>query len=479
MISIRKQLFGILASLGLIVILATSLMVNFSIKRNFENYIEKNIQQAGDVIVDIVEDLYENDGWQYNLDEKLVVETYMGNFAISILDCNKQLIWGTTQEQLHYSIKDFDKRWIHLNNKNYRFEDRSLYDKDGHLIGYVRIGYYPSLLISESGLQFQAAMNEATLWCSFLILGCFIAAGLGISKLFTFHIYGIAKTSMDLADGKLTARYTRPSHIQEIETLRYSMNYLAERLEKQDTIRKKLISDVSHEIRTPLHILQSNLEAMIDGIYPIDDEQMQMLYKEVVRFGKLLSNLDMLKNVEEKAEQIEFVPIQLNQSIREVFNSFKIIANEKKIKYSLNVEETEDMMILGDKDAIKQLWMNLLSNAFKFTEDKGEIKVTTSVKERHCTITIEDTGIGIAKEDLPYVFDRMYRGDKSREIYEGSGLGLTIVKKIVKSHHGKVSIESEQGVGSKIYIQLPLEGDVAHQHRTNKVKSYMRIGIKN
>ena len=90
MISIRKQLFGILASLGLIVILATSLMVNFSIKRNFENYIEKNIQQAGDVIVDIVEDLYENDGWQYNLDEKLVVETYMGNFAISILDCNKQ-----------------------------------------------------------------------------------------------------------------------------------------------------------------------------------------------------------------------------------------------------------------------------------------------------------------------------------------------------------------------------------------------------
>ncbi len=480
MIPIRKQLFGILLGTGILIIFSISLAVNIAIKRHFELYVETNIKHAGDVIVKLLVNLYETDRWNHSIREELTIETYMGNFAVSVLTPNKELIWGTTQEQLLDEIRNRDNRYLGFSTTMpYRFEDRPIYSKQGVLIGYARIGYFASTLLAGNDLKFQKDVNETILLCSTTILGCFVFAGLYISRLFTHHIYGIAKTSIDLADGKLTARYECKSKIKEIETLRYSMNHLAQRLEKQDCIRKKLISDMSHEIRTPLHILQSNLEAMIDGFYPIDEEQMQILYKEVVRFGKLLNNLDHLKDVEESVVNIEMKSLILNESLKDVFDAFKIVAKEKKIKYMLKDTETQNMRVWGDKDSLKQLWMNILSNAFKFTEAKGEITVTTVVKNKEFSIIIADTGLGIAEEDLPYIFERMYRGDKSREKYEGSGLGLTIVKSIISLHKGKINIESIEGAGTKVTIILPCDEMNHTTPISHKVKSYMKIGIKN
>lgn len=483
MISIRKQLFAIFLSIGCIMVLSTSLIVNVTIQRSFQMYIENNISYASDMLVDVLEKLYAEDKWQQNLGQKLMLENYMGmgNFSVAILSPSKEFIWGTTQKELIDQIRQKSQNHIAVRNGLYCFEDRPLHDANDNLIGYARIGYYPSATLNVNDIKFKNDINMSIVWCSSMILMCFIFAGLYLSRLFTYHIYGISKTSIALADGKLSARYPLKSKIKEIETLRHSMNYLGEKLEKQDAIRKKLISDVSHEIRTPLHILQSNLEAMIDGIYPIDEEQMNMLYKEVVRFGKLLNNLDLLKNIEDNETSMDFKLINLNESIREVFDAFKIVAKEKKINYHMKSGETDNVMIMADKDGMKQLWMNVLSNAFKFTGDKGEIKITTSLKEnKECEIIIEDTGIGIDEEDLPYVFERMYRGDKSREQYEGSGIGLTMVKNIVESHKGKVRIESEKDKFTRVIVTLPINMMMLQPNNiSSKMKSYMKLGNKN
>nr|WP_302597009.1 HAMP domain-containing sensor histidine kinase [uncultured Cellulosilyticum sp.] len=483
MISIRKQLFAIFLSIGCIMVLSTSLIVNVTIQRSFQMYIQNNISYASDMLVDVLEKLYEEDKWQQNLGQKLMLENYMGmgNFSVAVLSPSKEFIWGTTQNELIEQIRQKSQNHIAVRNGLYCFEDRPLHDEDGKLIGYARIGYYPSATLNVNDIKFKNDINMSIVWCCSMILMCFIFAGLYLSRLFTYHIYGISKTSIALADGKLNARYPLKSKIKEIETLRHSMNYLGEKLEKQDTIRKKLISDVSHEIRTPLHILQSNLEAMIDGIYPIDEEQMNMLYKEVVRFGKLLNNLDLLKNIEDNETAKDFKLINLNESIREVFDAFKIVAKEKKINYHIKSSETDNVMIMADKDGMKQLWMNVLSNAFKFTGDRGEIKITTSLKEnKECEIVIEDTGIGIDEEDLPYVFERMYRGDKSREQYEGSGIGLTMVKNIVESHKGKVRIESEKDKFTRVIVTLPVNMMMLQPNNiSSKMKSYMKLGNKN
>lgn len=481
MISIRKQLFTIFFGIGLIMVFTTSLLVNVIIRENFEMYVNNNIKEDSERIASVVQRIYDEGGLDEEIVRVSVLENYGGNFAVAILDKHKQFLWGTTKEEFLHELTTLkDDRTAAIDYNLYSEEDRAFLNKQGGVAGYVRIGYYPKEVLSQNDKKFQNDVSVSMIWCSSVLLMWFIFAGLYISRLFTYHIYGISKTSIALADGKLNARYPLKSKIKEIETLRHSMNYLGEKLERQDMIRKKLISDVSHEIRTPLQILQSNLEAMIDGIYPIDEEQMNLLYKEVVRFGKLLNNLDLLKNVEESESRMEFRVINLNESIEEVFDAFKIVAKEKKISYHLKDTETERVMVSADKDALKQLWMNIFSNAFKFTEQKGEIKVYTTLHHKACMIVIQDSGIGIAEEDLPFVFERMYRGDKSREQYQGSGIGLTMVKNIVEKHKGKVQIESREGEYTKVMITLPVQTLMLEPNNiSSKMKSYIKIGTKN
>ena len=480
MISIRKQLFTIFLSIGLVMVFTTSLLVNVIIKKNFEMYVTNNVKEVGDKIVASVQKSYDENELGEELLKTSVIENYMGNFSVAILDADKNFQGGMLKDDFLEEVKSYLGENKSIDHALYHEDDRALFNKSDEVVGYVRIGYYPTEMLSSNDRKFQNDVKVSMIWCSSMIMMWFIFAGLYVSRLFTYHIYGISKTSIALADGKLSARYPFKSKIKEIETLRHSMNYLGEKLERQDTIRKKLISDVSHEIRTPLQILQSNLEAMIDGIYPIDEEQMDLLYKEVVRFGKLLNNLDLLKNVEDNESRMQFRVISLNESLHEVFDAFKIMAKEKKINYHIKSSETERVMVSADKDALKQLWMNVLSNAFKFTNAKGEIKVFTTLQHKTCTIIVQDSGIGIAEEDLPFVFERMYRGDKSREQYQGSGIGLTMVKNIVEKHKGKVEIESVEGEYTKIIITLPVYTLMLEPNNiSSKMKSYIKIGSKN
>ena len=455
-------------------VFTTSLIVNVSIRNNFRNYIEDNISDASDKIVELVTELELDRNIGNDLMEKSMIQNYLGDFVVTLLNPDKSYVWGEGKEEL---IDKLSKKYPQGVNKGlYREEERPIYDEDNQVIGYAVIGYYPSDILSENDLEFTKNVNSSIMWCSSIILMWFILAGLYVSRLFTYHIYGISRTSIALADGKLKARYPFRSKIKEIETLRHSMNYLGDKLERQDEIRKKLVSDISHEIRTPLHILQSNLEAMIDGIYPIDEEQMSVLYQEVVRFGKLLNNLNLLKDVEENEEDKELIPMDINESIREVFDAFKILAREKEISYYLKDNDTKNVMIMGDKDSLKQLWMNLLSNAFKFSDVNGQIRVWTYTEGNECVVYVEDHGIGISKEDLPYVFERMYRGDKSREKYQGSGIGLTMVKNIVDRHDGKISIDSIEGEYTRIKVTIPIHLQMLEQNSIgSKVRTYMKL----
>ncbi len=474
MISIRKQLFTIFISVGCIMVLTTSLIVNVSIKRNFENYVQDNVQEAKQKLVAMVARLSSDGELVGDLVEKNMIENYLGDFVVTVLNPDKSYVWGETKEELIDSLNE--KYPAGIDENLYMQEERPVYNNDNEIVAYVVIGYYPSDILSKNDLAFTKNVNMSIVWCSSIILMWFILSGLYVSRLFTYHIYGISRTSISLADGKLKARYPFKSKIKEIETLRHSMNYLGDKLQKQDEIRKKLVSDISHEIRTPLHILQSNLEAMIDGIYPIDEEQMNVLYQEVVRFGKLLNNLNLLKDVEENDESKELSPININDSIREVFDAFKIVAKEKEMSYYIKDNETQNVMIMGDKDSLKQLWMNLLSNAFKFSDEKGQIRVWTYTEGNECIIYVEDHGIGIATEDLPYVFERMYRGDKSREKYQGSGIGLTMVKNIVDRHEGKISIDSIEGEYTRIKVSIPIHFQMLEPNSiSNKVRTYMKL----
>lgn len=471
MISMRKQVFGLLVCTGIITILLTALFVNQTIHAEFKNYIETNIQKTSMKLVLKLAKTYEQyETWDGEVIEELTTETDIGNFSLAVLNKDKQIIWGMTEEEFLNKVKSLEyplfygNHLIDYKDMIYNVKDIPIETEEG-IVGYARIGYFPSFLLSSNDIMFKTNINESIVVSGIIALFFLVGIGLYITKLFTKPIYTIAKTSEQLAEGNYKIRSVKHSRIKEVENLRFSMNYLAQKLEQQDTLRRKLISDVSHEIRTPLHILQSNLEAMIDGIYPIDDDQMQVLYQEVLRFGSLLNNLDKLKNIEEAIVEVETEEMHINTCIKEVYNTFKIVAKERGIKYRLSTQVTQHIVVLADHGALKQILMNILSNAFKFTRS-GSISVKTHIKGKMIVICVEDTGIGIAKEDMPYIFERMYRGDKSREQFEGSGIGLTIVKKLVAQHGGKIDIESEEGTGTKVCIELPIH----HVEKTSMMK---------
>ena len=472
MISMRKQLFALLLAVGTFTILITAFFVNITIEREFRVYVQDNIESTSQLIVEQLEETYEErGGWGSTLQEEFFITTQSGKFSIAILDTNKNLIWGKTKEDLEKEIENLDypfyvSKIIIPKDKVYTFQDIPIETEKYGIVGYARIGYFPAKILSTSDIAFQDCINRSMIWSGIMALFSFASIGAYVTRVFTKPIYAIARTSVDLAEGKYKARYTKKSEIKEIENLRYSMNYLAQKLDEQDTLRRKLISDLSHEIRTPLHILQSNLEAMIDGIYPIDEDQMQVLYQEVVRFGSMLNNLDKLKNVEDTVADVRKQELYINSCIKEVYNVFKIIAKERQIHFKMDLKETDRVTIYADYNSIKQILMNLFSNAFKFTES-GSICVTTKIEDKMVCMTIEDTGIGIGKEDLPYIFERMYRGDKSREKYEGSGIGLTMVKRLVTLHEGKIEVDSEEGKGTRITIKFPL----MHYTKSKALKS--------
>jgi signal transduction histidine kinase len=309
-------------------------------------------------------------------------------------------------------------------------------------------------LLSPEDVNFKLSINKGIVASIILSLIVAVLISLYFSKQFSKPIMEVSKISVNLSEEDYSPRANTKTDILEIENLRNSINILGEKLKQQDLLRKRLISDMSHEIRTPLNILQNNLEAMIDGIFPVTTEQLAALNDEVIRFGKLLNNLNTLKEFETDSLVIKNGKIELNELITSVCEDFSISFIEKNIEFIYDVNFDEEYWIIGDRDKLKQVFINLLSNAIKFTNERGKVVVNLGKEGENIHVSVKDNGVGISKEDLPFIFERLYRGDKSRNKIEGSGIGLTIVKNILTPHSASISVESTVDKGSNFIIKF-------------------------
>ena len=323
---------------------------------------------------------------------------------------------------------------------------------DGEIVGNVEVGQYSSVLLTEEDLEFKSSINKSIVLSGIFTLLIIIIISLYISKQLSIPIKKIASISKRLSRGDFAAKSNAKSDIEEIEELRESINILGKKLKNQDMLRKRLVSDISHEIRTPLNVLQNNLEAMIDGIFPVSNQRLSSLNDEVIRFGKLLNNLDVLKEFEDVSINLEFENILLDEFIIELAEDFYLEAKSKNIKINYSIEKDETYIIPGDKDQLRQVFINLITNAIKFTENEGSVSINLYKDNNKIIVEVIDTGIGIKEEDLPFIFERLYRGDKSRQKIEGNGIGLTIVKRILSLHCANIEVESNEGIGTTFRI---------------------------
>lgn len=446
--TIRKRLSILFVICSVAGILLVTLFVNATINKKFDAYMVDVQDKRYERIVSYFEEVYKTQGkWTKNSGVELMHEAHMGNYCLTLIDINKKIIWGMNPNDIRLNTMPVKDRGVY-NTKT--FEIKS----EGKVVGYVDIGQYSSLLLSEEDISFKTSINKSIVVSGFLTLVIIITISLYFSKQFSIPIKEVANLSVNLSKGDFDAKSSVESNIEELENLRESVNILAEKLKYQDSLRRRLVSDISHEIRTPLNVLQNNLEAMIDGVFPVTAERLNYLNEEVVRFGRLLNNLNVLKEFESESIKLNFEKIFLDELIPDICNDFYAIAENKNIKLQYHIEIYEDYSITGDRDRLKQVFINLLSNAFKFTEDGGKVLIKLYASDKNIVVEVKDNGVGIKKEDLPFIFERLYRGDKSRQQFEGNGIGLTIVKNILQLHYASIDLESEEGEGAtfKIYF---------------------------
>lgn len=380
---------------------------------------------------------------------ELMHEAYMGNYCLTLKDSTKKIIWGMDPKDLKNS--EHLKSMVMQNSGVYNTKTFKI-KAAGKVVGFVEIGQYSSVLLSEEDVNFKTSINKSIVASGILTLIITILLSIYFSKQFSNPIREVANMSVSLSKGNFDTKSSTESNIEELENLRKSINILAEKLNYQDTLRKKLVSDISHEIRTPLNVLQNNLEAMIDGVFPVTSERLNNLNEEVIRFGKLINNLNVLKEFESESIKLNYEKIFLDKLITDICQDFFIAAENKNIRINYFIKPDENYLITGDRDKLKQVFINLLSNALKFTEKNGEILINLYANNKNIIVEVIDNGVGINQEDLPYIFERLYRGDKSRQQIEGTGIGLTIVKNILQLHNATINIDSFEGQGTTVKL---------------------------
>ncbi|MGO1369874.1 MAG: ATP-binding protein [Senegalia sp. (in: firmicutes)] len=227
-----------------------------------------------------------------------------------------------------------------------------------------------------------------------------------------------------------------------------------------DNLRREFVANVSHELKTPITTIKSYTETILEGA--IDDKDLSISFLNVVndecdRMTRIVSDLLQLSNFDNKQIEWEKEYISLENLINKILMKLEITINEKNQKVNMYIKkDLKD--IYADKDAIEQVIINILSNAFKYTSEGGFINITLNSNNNTNEIIIEDNGMGIPKKDLNRIFERFYRVDKARSRdLGGTGLGLSIAKRIIESHEGKIDIESEYEKGTKVIITLPID----------------------
>lgn len=432
---------------SIITVLSSTFFVNLAITETFKKYVSNNQQKRNERLVKYFEELYMADQkWTVDSGKELQHEGYMSNYCLTLLDQDKKEVWAMDPEELENMTSQGA-------GGEYQSTTYEIYNQN-QVVGYIVIGQYQPILISENDQNFINTINLYIVLSIFVSIIIAIVISFYFSKQFSSPIKSVSDTSVRLSEGNYKAKSNEASKVLEINNLIKSVNILGEKLEYQDDLRKRLVSDISHEIRTPLNIFQNNLEAMIDGIFPPTTERLSNLNEEVIRFGKLLNNLEILKEFEQEKNGINFESIDLYELIRNLCEDFKIEAQKKRIIIQFRPNQEDKFLIQGNKDDIKRVFINLISNAIKFNKEEGEIVVALSQNSKYIYISIKDTGIGIKKEDMPFIFERLYRGDKSRNEIEGNGLGLTIVKKILILHSATIEVESEEGKGTNFILRF-------------------------
>ena len=262
-----------------------------------------------------------------------------------------------------------------------------------------------------------------------------------------------------VAEGDLTVRVAEDGNRRnQFAQLARSFNRMTEELQRSDQLRRSLTADVAHELRTPLHIIQGNLEAVLDGVYDPTDEHIEATLEETRLLARLVDDLHILSQAEAGQLSLHMEEVDVTELMADVETSFSGQADVKNIDLEVSFAgKPAELRVSGDVDRLDQVLSNLVANALRHTPEGGQVSLQAQRQDGYVRINVADTGEGIAADDLPFIFERFWRGDASRTHIDGAraGLGLAIAKQLVNAHQGTIDVTSTPNAGTHFTISIP------------------------
>jgi two-component system sensor histidine kinase BaeS len=297
-----------------------------------------------------------------------------------------------------------------------------------------------------------AIVRTAGIVLALLILVVILFAGRELRRT-ALPVGDMLEAAGAIAEGDYSTRVEERGP-REVRALARAFNTMAARLQAEDEQRRNLLADVSHELRTPITVIQGNLEGLLDGIYPADSQHIAAILEETRVLSRVIDDLRTISLAESGALKLQLESTDLGELIEEVASSFRMQAAAAGVDLKVEIQTGLPHLDI-DPTRIREVLGNLLANALRYTPRDGKITVrcwTEDDVEKNLHITVSDTGMGIAAQDLPHIFDRFYKTEESH----GTGLGLAIAKSLVVAHGGEIAAESALGKGTTLRITLPL-----------------------
>ncbi len=443
-------------------ILIITVVLGEIFKVNFNNYIQKKHDDFAANVVNEVLDLYKEKGnatydelYQIGIeafDEGMI---FMFNEDIdNQLICMSDITAMNSYDMLTNMENTMNSIYPHAEGK-YQEDIHVVKDEETNKIyGYVTLGYYGPIYYTAYEVAFLESINNSIYVISILF---FIFSSVIIYFMLdkiTRPLNLVSELAKEISDGNYDNFIESKSTTLELQNLISSINILVMKLKEQKQLKKQLAENYTHEIRTPLTCVMTTIEGIQDGVFEVTEERLNSIYSDIERIYSLVDKVDKLVDTVEKDLFLNKENFNINEVVMNTLLSFENLLRSKNIEMDLSCKD--EIYINADKEHIQSVITNLISNAYKYSNENGKIEVSIIEKYDQVEISVKDNGIGIDKSEHELIFEHLYRVDKSRDKkIEGFGIGLALCKNVVLAHKGTITVDSEVGIGSVFKVTLP------------------------
>lgn len=448
------------AFIAFVTVILITLSANILINKQFEEYVAEKQKNFSDEMPLSIEPQYNSETKEWNIDYIHGFGMYALNngYIIKLYDNNKEIIWDASNHDMtlcHQTMQNISSRMKESRpslDGEFSTHNYELW-QNGELVGYLDVSYYGPYYFNDNDFHFLKVLNAIIAVVGVIAVIGAVFAGIIFAKKISVPVVSVTNITKEISNGNYNKKIDTNEDTTEIAQLVQAVNHMSYMLNEQENIRKRLTSDVAHELRTPVANVSANIEAMVEGALEPDNARLESCYNELLRITDIISDLEKLRQIENEKLVLERTSVDVKELCESVIQAFKAQLESKQISCTVNADHVS---LMADRNRLYQVMANLIYNAIKYTQNGGCINVDVVDNKDFVAISVKDNGIGINESDLPFIFERFYRTDKSRNrTTGGAGIGLAIVKAIVLAHGGEVSVESKESVGSTFKVVLP------------------------